>query len=81
MLLPLKKSGKTEEATALIDEGLAKYPKDATLLVEKINVYLEGAKYPEALAYVNNLLDVERTTMALYSLKVWLTKKLATRTA
>ena len=55
----LKKSGKTAEATALIDEALVKYPKDAALLVEKINVYLEGGKYPEALAYVNNLLDVE----------------------
>jgi len=55
----LKKSGKAEESKAMVTEGLAKYPKDANLLVEKINVYLEGAQYPEALAYVNNLLDVE----------------------
>ncbi len=55
----LKKSGKAEESKAIVTEGLAKYPKDANLLVEKINVYLEGAQYPEALAYVNNLLDVE----------------------
>jgi len=55
----LKKSGDAEAGKKMIDEGLAKYPKDANLLVEKINVYLEGAQYPEALAYVNNLLDVE----------------------
>lgn len=55
----LKKSGKGDDAKKMIDEGLAKFPKDANLLVEKINVFLEGAQYPEALAYVNNLLDVE----------------------
>lgn len=55
----LKKSGKKEEAQKVIDEGIAKFPKDANLLVEKINVYLENAQYQEALTYVNNLLDVE----------------------
>ena len=55
----LKKSGKGDDSKKIIDEGLAKYPKDANLLVEKINIYLEAAQYPEALAYVNNLLDVE----------------------
>ena len=51
--------GGAEASRKIVDEGLAKYPKDANLLVEKINVYLEDGKYPEALAYVNNLLDVE----------------------
>lgn len=55
----LKKSGKTAESKQVVDEGLSKYPKDANLLVEKINVYLEGAQYQDALTYVNNLLDVE----------------------
>ena len=55
----LKKDGKTEEGKKVVDEGLAKFPKDANLLVEKINVFLEGGQYPEALAYVNNLLEVE----------------------
>ena len=55
----LKKAGQADESKKTIDEGLAKFPKDANLLVEKINVYLEGAQYPEALAYVNNLLEVE----------------------
>ena len=55
----LKKAGKADESKKTVDEGLAKFPKDANLLVEKINVYLEGAQYPEALAYVNNLLEVE----------------------
>ena len=55
----LKRNGDTAEALKTVDEGLAKFPKDANLLVEKINFFLDGGKYTEALAYVNNLLDVE----------------------
>lgn len=55
----LKKKGNNEEAEKVIDEGLVKFPQDANLLVEKINKYLEDAKYTEALTYVNNLLNVE----------------------
>ncbi len=65
----LKKSGKLAESKQIVDEGLAKYPKDANLLVEKINVYLEGAQYPEALAYVNNLLEVEPNNDGAYFIK------------
>lgn len=57
--LAYKKQGKLEESKKTIDEGIAKYPKDANLLVEKINFYLEGAQYTDALTYVNNLLEVE----------------------
>jgi tetratricopeptide (TPR) repeat protein len=55
----LKKMGKKDEAEAILAEGLSKFPKDANLLVEKINTYLEASKYTEALTYINNLLDVE----------------------
>lgn len=58
-VVALKKSGKEEEANKILDEAMAKFPKDANLLVEKINVYLAAGQYPEALAYVNNLLSVE----------------------
>jgi tetratricopeptide (TPR) repeat protein len=54
-----KKQGKGEESKKTVDEGLSKFPKDANLLVEKINVFLEGAQYTDALTYVNNLLEVE----------------------
>lgn len=54
-----KKQGKLDESKKTIDEGIAKYPKDANLLVEKINFFLESANYTEALTYVNNLLEVE----------------------
>lgn len=54
-----KKTGKVDDAKKTVDEGLAKFPKDANLLVEKINFFLEGANYTDALAYVNNLLEVE----------------------
>ena len=57
--LAYKKQGKIDEAKKTIDEGLTKFPKDANLLVEKINFFLEGSQYTEALIYVNNLLEVE----------------------
>lgn len=57
--LAYKKQSKTEEAKKTIDEGLVKFPKDANLLVEKINFYLESSQYTDALGYVNNLLEVE----------------------
>src|ERR1019366_2136687 len=47
------------EARKLIDEGVAKYPKNANILVQKINFYLDAQQYAEALTYVNNLLEVE----------------------
>ena len=55
----LKKSGDTVQSVKVIDEGLGKFPKDANLLVAKINIFLDGGKYTEALVYVNNLLEVE----------------------
>ncbi len=57
--LAYKKQGKADEARKTIDEGISKYPKDANLLVEKINFYLESAQYTDALTYVDNLLEVE----------------------
>lgn len=55
----LKKNGKKEESRKLIDEAIAKYPKDANLLVGKINSFLEDSNYTAALSYINNLLEVE----------------------
>jgi tetratricopeptide (TPR) repeat protein len=57
--LAYKKQGKTDDAKKTIDEGLTKFPKDANLLVEKINFFLENSQYTDALTYVNNLLEVE----------------------
>lgn len=58
-VLALKKGGKPDEAKKVVDEGLAKFSKDANLLVDKINFYLENSQYTEALTFINNLLDVE----------------------
>jgi tetratricopeptide (TPR) repeat protein len=55
----LRKLGNKEEAEKVLAEGLSKFPKDANLLVEKINTFLEAAQYSDALTYINNLLDVE----------------------
>ena len=55
----LRKSGKVEESKKIVDEGLAKLPSDANLLVAKINVFLEDTNYTAALKYINSLLSVE----------------------
>ena len=54
----LKKAGKKDDAMKIIDEGLQKYPKDANLLIEKLNFYLDEQKYVEGLNYLNSLLEV-----------------------
>lgn len=59
LALAYKKQNKNDEAKKSIDEGLTKFPKDPNLLVEKINFFLSDTMYTEALAFVNNLLEVE----------------------
>ncbi|MBS1611997.1 MAG: hypothetical protein JST49_04195 [Bacteroidetes bacterium] len=54
-----KKAGQRDESKKTIDEAIAKYPKDANLLVGKINFFLEDSNYTAALSYVNNLIEVE----------------------
>lgn len=54
-----KKQGQKAEAEKTVDEGMAKFPKDANLVIEKLNFYLEDQKYVEALGYLNSLLAVD----------------------
>jgi tetratricopeptide (TPR) repeat protein len=65
----LKKQGKTDESKQVLEEAIKKYPKDATLLVDKINTYLENAQYQDALTYVNNLIEVEPKNDGAYFIK------------
>lgn len=65
----LKKQGKADEAKQILEEAIKKYPKDATLLVDKINTYLENAQYQDALTYVNNLIEVEPKNDGAYFIK------------
>jgi Flp pilus assembly protein TadD len=65
----LKKQGKTDESKQILEEAIKKYPKDATLLVDKINTYLENAQYQDALTYVNNLIEVEPKNDGAYFIK------------
>ena len=55
-LLALKKAGRAEEVKKVLDEGLAKFPKDGPLLLEKVNSFLPRKDYTSALVYVNRLL-------------------------
>ena len=57
--IALRKAGQTDESKKIVNEGIAKYPKDANLLVEKINGFLEAQQFTEALTFVNSLLEVE----------------------
>lgn len=42
--------GNEEKAFEMINEGLAKYPSDAAMIIEKVNVYLKQGKGEEAIS-------------------------------
>lgn len=65
----LKKEGKIAEAKKMTDEGLARYPKDPSLLTEKVNFFLADSNYVGALGYVNNLIAIDPGNVSLYLVK------------
>jgi len=53
----LRNSGDTIQARKIMNEGLAKFPKDQNLLREKVLSLIDAEKYPEAIQYINGLLE------------------------
>lgn len=51
--------GNTEKSVEMINEGLAKFPGDAGMIIEKVNVYLKQGKGEEALADINKLHELD----------------------
>lgn len=51
--------GDEENATAAINQGLEKFPGDAGMIIEKVNVYLRQGKGEEALADINKLQELD----------------------
>ena len=49
--------GNEEKAFEMINEGLAKYPGDAAMIIEKVNVYLKQGKGAEA---INDLVELHK---------------------
>jgi len=49
--------GNEEKAFEMINEGLAKYPGDAAMIIEKVNVYLKQGKGEEA---INDLMELNK---------------------
>ncbi len=49
--------GDEEKAFEMINEGLAKYPGDAAMIIEKVNVYLKQGKGEEA---INDLIELQK---------------------
>ena len=47
-----KRSKDVESAKKYTDEGLAKYPKEKELLIDKINFYMADGKYGDAVTYL-----------------------------
>ncbi len=67
--LAANKTANEERVTALINDGLAKYPKDASLLSEKINMFLVKDDFPGALNYVNALIESDPKNAEAYVIK------------
>ncbi len=53
----LKNAGDTVTARKVLNDGLAKYPKDPNLLRVKVLQLLDAEKYADAIQYINGLLE------------------------
>ncbi|MCW3125997.1 MAG: photosystem assembly protein Ycf3 [Bacteroidetes bacterium] len=54
-LIGLNKKTNPDEAKRLADEGIAKFPDNSDLLIDKINFYVTENKYTEAIDYLKKL--------------------------
>lgn len=51
--------GNAEKSAEVIEEGLQKFPGDAGMIIEKVNVYLRQGKGEEAIADINRLKELD----------------------
>jgi tetratricopeptide (TPR) repeat protein len=55
----LVKQGKTEEAEKMLNEQIAKYPKNKDIMVELINFYIDTDRKPEAIKVLNDAINLD----------------------
>ena len=48
-----------ENTLAMINEGLEKYPGDASMIIEKVNLYLKQGRGEDAIAYLDKLHELD----------------------
>jgi tetratricopeptide (TPR) repeat protein len=57
--------GDDENSMKVINEGLAKYPGDAGMIIEKVNLYLKQGKGEEALGDLNKLQELDPDNVSI----------------
>lgn len=57
--------GDDEMSLQMINEGLAKFPGDAGMIIEKVNLYLKQGKGEEALADLNTLQEMDPNNVSI----------------
>lgn len=57
--------GDDEKSLEMINEGLAKYPGDAGMIIEKVNLYLKQGKGEEALSDLNQLQEMDPNNVSI----------------
>ena len=57
--------GDDENSLKTINEGLAKYPGDAGMIIEKVNLYLKQGKGEEALGDLNKLQEMDPNNVSI----------------
>lgn len=57
--------GDDENSMNVINEGLAKYPGDAGMIIEKVNLYLKQGKGEEALSDLNKLQEMDPNNVSI----------------
>jgi tetratricopeptide (TPR) repeat protein len=67
MVALYKKMKDTESAKKLTDEGLAKYPAERELLIDKINFFMADGKYSDAIGYLQKAADQDPKNVEIQS--------------
>ncbi|MEY3399510.1 MAG: hypothetical protein RL220_2104 [Bacteroidota bacterium] len=76
----LNEQGKPEEAKKVLSDARARYPKDASLLRQEVNVYLNDNKYAEAEALLKALTESDPSNETVWFVLGVTYQKLAKKT-
>lgn len=64
-----KEDGNIEKALTILDEGSKKFPEDAGIIIEQLNIYIAQDKLPEAIGLIDKAIELQPENDMLYFVK------------
>lgn len=64
-----KEDGNIEKALATLDAGAKKFPNDAGIIIEQLNIYIAQDKLPEAIGLIDKAIELQPENDMLYFVK------------